>query len=60
MKGRCAGLTECNSLDFINTIRDNGVIMNKEMRQVCQQELQANETVQFTDPNEFLNYINTY
>eukprot|EP00347_Sterkiella_histriomuscorum_P022996 403336353 len=32
LKGRCAGKTECDSLDFIYTLRDSGVNMSSEMR----------------------------
>lgn len=32
LKGRCMGLSECPVLDFVNTIRDQGLYISQEMR----------------------------
>ena len=56
LKGRCNHLTECKLLDFIDTLRDEGIIFNKLMKEVCANPLDEFELYNLESPSEFLTY----
>ncbi|CDW86221.1 histidine acid phosphatase family protein [Stylonychia lemnae] len=60
LNGRCLGKTECDIFDFIQTLRDQGQILSKNMRDVCGQEISKSDTFEFESPSEILNYLNSY
>ena len=58
LKGKCLNQTECNILDFVDTIRDQGIILGQQMRPLCNEIALVNAlTYTFESPKELLDLL---